>query len=86
MDWPILTNLRLDPYERTGMYNGRDNGSFDYDSWFTYEFWRFVFVQQEVARPLKHSVEFPPMQTGASFNLEAIKAQIQKAVANKSGS
>ena len=27
VDWPILTNLRLDPFERTGMYNGKDNGS-----------------------------------------------------------
>jgi arylsulfatase len=27
VDWPILVNLRLDPYERTGMFNGKDNGS-----------------------------------------------------------
>src|SRR5438309_1515894 len=27
VDWPILVNLRLDPFERTGMYNGRDGGS-----------------------------------------------------------
>ncbi len=27
VDWPILVNLRLDPLERTGMYNGKDNGS-----------------------------------------------------------
>ena len=25
VDWPILTNLRLDPFERTGMFNGKDN-------------------------------------------------------------
>jgi arylsulfatase A-like enzyme len=85
VDWPILTNLRLDPYERTGMYNGRDNGSLNYASWFTYEFWRFVFVQQVVAKLAQTAVEFPPMQPGASFNLDAIKAQIQKAMANKSG-
>jgi hypothetical protein len=24
VDWPILVNLRLDPCERTGMYNGKD--------------------------------------------------------------
>ena len=50
VDWPILTNLRLDPYERTGMFNGKDNGSIAYYNWFAYEFWRFVFVQQEVAK------------------------------------
>src|SRR5208282_4877834 len=48
VDWPILVNLRLDPFERTGMYNGKDNGSISYYDWFAYEFWRFVFVQKEV--------------------------------------
>ena len=78
VDWPILTNLRLDPFERTGMYNGRDNGSISYYDWFVYEFWRFVAVQQEVAKLAQSAIEFPPMQKGASFNLEAIKEQLQK--------
>ena len=38
--------------------------------WFQYEFWRFVFVQQEVAKLAKTAIEYPPMQKGASFNLE----------------
>ena len=50
VDWPILTNLRLDPYERTGMFNGKDNGSIAYYNWFAYEFWRFVFVQEVVGK------------------------------------
>lgn len=33
VDWPILVNLRLDPYERTGMYNGKDKGSIAYYNW-----------------------------------------------------
>ena len=49
VDWPILANLRLDPFERTGMPDGED-GSLAYYNWFVYEFWRFVFVQQEVAQ------------------------------------
>ncbi len=85
MDWPFLTNLRLDPYERTGMYNGKDSGSFNYANWFSYEFWRFVFVQQVVGKLAETAIDFPPMQPGASFNLEAVKAQIQKAMAHKSG-
>ena len=49
-DVPYLTNLRLDPFERTGWpENGTKNGSQKYFDWFQYEFWRFVFVQQEVA-------------------------------------
>src|SRR5262245_59244630 len=50
VDWPILVNLRLDPFERTGMYNGKDGGSISYYNWFVYQFWRFQFVQQEVAK------------------------------------
>ncbi|PYM69936.1 MAG: arylsulfatase, partial [Candidatus Rokuibacteriota bacterium] len=44
-DVPYLTNLRLDPFERTGWpANGTKDGSQNYFSWFQYEFWRFVFV------------------------------------------
>jgi len=85
VDWPILVNLRLDPYERTGMYNGKDNGSIAYYNWFALEFWRFVFVQQEVAQAAQTLIEFPPMQKGASFNMAAVKEQIQKAVAAHTG-
>ena len=81
VDWPILTNLRLDPYERTGMFNGKDNGSIAYYNWFAYEFWRFVFVQQEVAKAAKTLIDFPPMQAGASFNMSAVKEEIDKAIA-----
>ena len=80
VDWPILVNSRLDPYERTGMYNGKDNGSIAYYNWFLYEFWRFVFVQQEVAQEAQSFIEFPPMQKGASFNMSAVKEQIQRAM------
>jgi arylsulfatase len=75
VDWPILTNLRLDPFERTGMYDGR-SGSLAYYDWFRYEFWRFVFVQQEVGKEAQTFLEFPPMQKGASFNMEALKAKL----------
>ncbi len=79
VDWPILVNLRLDPFERSGLPNG-DKGSLFYKDWFVYEFWRFVFVQQEVEKYGKTFIEFPPMQKGASFNMEAVKAQIIKAL------
>jgi len=84
VDWPILTNLRLDPFERTGMPSG-DKGSMNYYSWFAYEFWRFQFVQQEVGKLAQTAIEFPPMQKGASFNLEAVKAQIEAAVQGQRG-
>jgi arylsulfatase A-like enzyme len=78
VDWPILVNLRLDPFERLGMYNGKDNGSLGYYNWFVFEFWRFTFVQQEVGRYAQTFIEYPPMQEGASFNLAALKAELEK--------
>jgi arylsulfatase len=80
VDWPILVNLRLDPFERTGLFNGKD-GSMSYYNWFVYQFWRFQFVQKKVADLAQTAIEFPPMQKGASFNLEAVKEQIERASA-----
>ncbi len=81
VDWPILCNLRLDPFERTGI-----SGSLAYYNWFAYQFWRFVLVQEVVAKGAQSFIEFPPMQKGASFNMEAVKAQVEKAIAGHAGS
>ena len=79
-DVPYITNLRLDPFERTGWPDsGTKIGTQNYMNWFLYEFWRFTFVQQEVEKLAMTAIEFPPMQKGASFNLEAVKAKIQAA-------
>ena len=80
VDAPVLTNLRLDPFERLDYPIGTIMGSQNYFSWFQYEFWRFVFVQQEVAKLARTALEYPPMQKGASFNLEAVKAKIEEAM------
>ena len=60
------------------MLNGKDTGSISYYNWFAYEFWRFVFVQQQVEQAAQSFIDFPPMQAGASFNMSAIKEQIEK--------
>ena len=52
---------------------------------FKYEFWRFVFVQQEVGRFSQTFIDFPPLQKPASFNLDAIKREIDEAIRNKPG-
>jgi hypothetical protein len=75
VDWPILSNVRLDPFERTGM-----GQSLQQADWFKYEFWRFVFVQQEVARFAQTFIDYPPMQPPASFNLDAIKAEMSRRI------
>ena len=78
-DVPFLTNLRLDPFERTGWPYGSGVGSQQYFDWFKFQFWRFVFVQQQVAKLAMTAIDFPPMQKGASFNLDAVKAKIEAA-------
>jgi hypothetical protein len=78
-DVPFITN-RLDPFERAGWAQDlTKEGSLQYFDWFKYEFWRFVFVQQEVEKLAMTAIEFPPMQKGASFKLDAVKAKIQAA-------
>jgi len=73
-------NLRLDPFERTGL-----TGSLAFYNWFAYQFWRFVLIQEVVGKLAQTAIEFPPMQAGASFNLDEVKEQIQKAMAAHAG-
>jgi len=82
VDAPVLTNLRIDPFERLDWpQNGSLEGAQGYMmNWFMYEFWRFVFVQDEVAKLAQTAIEFPPMQRGASFNLDAVKAKIAESM------
>jgi arylsulfatase A-like enzyme len=83
LDVPIVVNLRLDPFERTGWPDsGTKFGAQQYFDWFKYEFWRFVFVQQQVEKLAMTAIEFPPMQKGASFNMDAVKAKIAAAQAS----
>ena len=78
-----MVNIRQDPFERTPMIARRDaasTGAFGYgNDFFAREFWRFVLVQQEVAKLAKTAIDYPPMQDPASFNLDAIKKQIAAA-------
>jgi arylsulfatase len=73
-DWPILTNLRLDPFERTGI-----GSSWGYYNWIAYQIWRFVFVQEVAEKFAESFAEFPPLQAPASFNLDSLKELSKKA-------
>ena len=42
-------------------------------------------MQQEVGKFAQSFIEFPPMQQAASFNLEAVKEQIMKAIQARQG-
>jgi len=76
LDWPRLFNLRLDPFERC-WFNNCPPEMMDV---YGHEFWRFVYVQQEVAQMGETFVQFPPMQKPASFNLENVRDQILAAI------
>ena len=76
VDWPILVNLRLDPFERTGL-----NQSLFAKDWWGTEFWRFVFLQQKMGEEAQTFLDFPPMQKGGSFNLAALKEELDKKMA-----
>ncbi len=81
-DVPYITNLRLDPFERTGWPSNRTkDGAQQYFDWFKYEFWRFVFVQQVIGKEIQTFLDYPPMQRGACFNLDAVKAEMGKRMA-----
>jgi Sulfatase len=80
-DMPGIVNLRQDPFERTPSIRGenlnRMGGGYMND-FYAREFWRFVLVQQEVAKLAETAVGYPPMQAPASFNLEAVKRQVDE--------
>jgi arylsulfatase len=80
-DMPTIVNLRQDPFERTPSIRGEslnNMGGGYMNDFMAREFWRFVQVQQTVAKLAATAVDYPPMQAPASFNLEAVKAQINE--------
>jgi arylsulfatase len=87
-DMPTVVNIRQDPFERTPSIRGEttNNGTFGYgNDFYAREFWRFVNVQQTVAKLVQTAVDFPPMQAPASFNLDAIKAKVQELIKEHEG-
>jgi arylsulfatase len=79
-DMPGLINIRQDPFERFPMIAGESalTGAFGYgNDFFAREFWRFVLVQQQVAKLAMTAIDYPPMQDPASFNLDAVKKKIE---------
>ncbi len=87
-DMPSVVNLRQDPFERTPMIRGEtwNNGAAGYGNDFlAREFWRFVLVQQKVADLAQTAINYPPMQSPASFNLAAVKAKIDAAMKSHEG-
>jgi arylsulfatase A-like enzyme len=87
-DMPTLVNIRQDPFERTPNLRGEswNNSAPAYtNDFFAREFWRFVLVQQEVAKLAMTAIKYPPMQAPATFNLDAVKEKIDAAMKDHEG-
>jgi arylsulfatase A-like enzyme len=87
-DMPLIYNIRQDPFERTPSINGEtlnNMGGGYMNDFYAREFWRFVLVQQRVAELAKTAIEYPPMQAPASFNLDAVKSEVEEAIKRHEG-
>ena len=82
-DMPTIVNIRQDPFERTPALRGEslnNLGGGYMNDFYAREFWRFILVQQRVGALAQTAIEYPPMQAPASFNLEAVKAQVEEMI------
>jgi arylsulfatase A-like enzyme len=87
-DMPSIVNIRQDPFERTPSIRGEtlnNLGGGYMNDFYAREFWRFVSVQKTVGELALTAVDYPPMQAPASFNLEAVKAQIDEMIKSHAG-
>ena len=78
-----IVNLRLDPFERTLNNELTPASTQDF---YLHEFWRMVFVQQQVASFAQTFIDFPPAQKPASFNIDGIVNQVKEQIAKNAGS
>jgi arylsulfatase A-like enzyme len=87
-DMPTIVNLRQDPFERTPSIRSEtlnNMGGGYMNEFYAREFWRFVQVQQEVAKLAQTAINYPPMQAPASFNLDAVKRQVDEMIKAHAG-
>jgi arylsulfatase A-like enzyme len=68
---PVVTNLRLDPFERF-----RDE-SLMYFRWYADKLWTFVPAQQIVGQFINTFKEFPPSQKSGSFSMDQVLESLQ---------
>jgi arylsulfatase A-like enzyme len=70
---PTIFNLRLDPFERADFNSNR------YWDWVVNHIFMMYEMQALVAGQIGEFAKFPPRQKPASFNLDAVLAQVQTA-------
>ena len=70
--WPLIVNLRADPYENMPFESG------SYIRWYADNLWLFVPIQQKVKEFLTTIPQYP-FQQGSSLNAAGINYQTLKA-------
>ena len=88
VEFPEANGLRVgDGVRVSGMRIGRvtrmgfdPNESFmSFEHFYGQNFWRLVYLQQEVAKLAETAIKYPPLQASASFNLDAVKKKVKEA-------
>jgi hypothetical protein len=77
-----------DPFERTPSIRGQsvnDMAAGYMNDFMGRKFWRFVLVQQEVAKLAETAINYPPMQAPATFNLAAVKREVEEKLKGHQG-
>jgi hypothetical protein len=87
-DMPTIVNIRQDPFERTPSIRSEslnNMGGGYMNDFMAREFWRFVLVQQTVAKLAETAIDYPPMQAPATFNLDTVKREIEEKMKEHEG-
>jgi arylsulfatase len=71
---PILTNLRMDPFELAHEH------AMDYDRWFLEHMFMVAPAAAYVGQTLQTFAEFPPRQVPGTFNLSAVMEKINAGI------
>ncbi len=70
---PLLTNLRMDPFERA-----ESEHAMGYQRWYVEHMWAFAPAGAYVGNWLQSFKEFPPRQKPGSFNLERVMEAVTR--------
>jgi arylsulfatase len=74
---PMLTNLRMDPFERA------ENEAMDYNHWWVDHMFMIAPAAAYIGKWLQSFREFPPRQKPGSFNLDRVMEAITKGAGDK---
>jgi len=75
---PLLTNLRMDPFERA-----EEEDAMGYTRWYMEHMYAFAPAASYVGQWLQSFKEFPPRQKPGSFNLDRVMEAVTRGASDK---